>query len=68
MPEMQVNVISRTQSDDLAVHLVTEQIDSDEEAVVVLATNVYQKTDAGWLIVEHHASLVEFHQEQRTLQ
>lgn len=69
MPEVEVTVIKRTMVDDLAVHLVTEEIAGDEEgAVLVLATNVYQKCDSGWLMVEHHASLVEMQQDKPTLQ
>lgn len=68
MPEIDVTVIQRTQTDELAVHLVTEEIEIDTETVIVLATNVYQKGDSGWLMVEHHASVVETQQETHTLQ
>lgn len=68
MPEIEVSVVQRTQSDDLAVHLVTEEIEIDAETVFVLATNVYRKGDSGWLMIEHHASVVEVQQESRTLQ
>ena len=46
-------------TDDLAIHLVNENIevvDGGGRRFVVLATNAYRRTDAGWRIVLHHAS------------
>ncbi len=69
MPDFEVSVINRTTGSDLAVHLVVEQLpQSDDSTVTVLATNVYRKTEAGWLMVEHHASVVEPRLEEHTLQ
>lgn len=59
-PEIEVTVLKRMDVDGLAVHLVIERLtDRNNTSVSVLATNVYQKFDSGWLIVQHHASLVE---------
>lgn len=68
-PQLTVSVARRTVGDDLAVHVVTEQFASENAATtVVLATNVYRKFDAGWLMIEHHASLVEVAGHAHTLQ
>ncbi|MGB5276902.1 MAG: nuclear transport factor 2 family protein [Gammaproteobacteria bacterium] len=67
--ELKHTVITRTVSNDLAVHVIAEEIlSSDTVAAVVLATNVYRKFDSGWLMIEHHASLVRNRRDGRTLQ
>ena len=59
----------RWQSGDLAVHVVAEQLNGpDNDAVVVLATNVYRRFEHGWLMVEHHASLLEQPERSGSLQ
>lgn len=69
MPKLRFSVIKRTVSDELAVHLVMEEFATGASATTtVLATNVYQKFDSGWLMVEHHASLVMGQQDGQTLQ
>lgn len=68
-PDIQFLVGKRTDNEDLAVHVVAEEIASaGGPASVVLATNVYQKFDHGWFMVEHHASLVQASSEGHTLQ
>ena len=68
-PEIKFSVVKRTHADGLAVHLVAEEISSEDVAtVVVLATNVYQRGDSGWLMIEHHASLVTAPHKNHTLQ
>ncbi len=68
-PDIQYLVGKRTESDELAVHVVAEEISSaGQTATVVLATNVYQKFAQGWRMVEHHASLVQSGREGHTLQ
>jgi ketosteroid isomerase-like protein len=68
-PDIQYMVGKCTESDELAVHVVAEEISSaGQAATVVLATNVYQKLAQGWLMVEHHASLVQSGREKHTLQ
>lgn len=69
MPAIQVNVVKRTVSDTLAVHVVEEHISTGESSsAVMLATNVYRKYDAHWLMVEHHASVSQMQAEAHTLQ
>jgi ketosteroid isomerase-like protein len=66
-PKIRVNVLSRTSSNGLAVHVVEEHITSgygDTASVsLVLATNVYRDEGDGWRLLEHHASVPRF---QRT--
>lgn len=69
MPRVELSVVKRTVTDNMAVHLVTETVTGAEEmSTVVLATNVYQKFHGGWLMIQHHASVIESRQENRTLQ
>jgi ketosteroid isomerase-like protein len=67
--EIKYTVISRAVSSDMAVHVVAEEILGDGPvAAVVLATNVYRKSDRGWYMIEHHASLGQDRSRERTLQ
>ena len=67
--EIQYNLVSKSVVDDLAVHVVTEEIrDNDTVVAVVIATNVYRRFDHGWLMVEHHGSQVQQAVANRTLQ
>lgn len=67
--ELKYHVARRWQSDDLAVHTVAEElVGPGSEASVVLATNVYRRSADGWLMVEHHASLVHQQETPGTLQ
>jgi hypothetical protein len=67
--EMNAAVINRVLSDELAVYVVAEEmLSSGEVTAVVLATNVYRKFDSGWLMTEHHASLVQNRTNGQTLQ
>jgi len=53
----------------MAILLVTEQVGKgDESAILVLASNVYQKLVSGGLMIEHHASVVQVQQDGHTLQ
>ncbi|NNF96328.1 MAG: SnoaL-like domain-containing protein [Halobacteria archaeon] len=60
-PNLHIEVLSRTVSNDLAVHVVEEYIapvnGSPESTSVVLATNVYCLEADGWRLLEHHASI-----------
>jgi len=67
-PQIKFTVGKRMLADDLAVHLVVEEIATDGDAAVVLATNVYQKFESGWLMTEHHASLAPMQRHEQTLQ
>jgi hypothetical protein len=67
--EMKTTVIRRVLSDELAVYVVAEEmLSSGQVAAVVLATNVYRRYDSGWLMIEHHASLVQNQSNGQTLQ
>ena len=68
-PQITYTVSKRTVSDELAVSLVVEEVSTDGgDTALVLATNVYQKFDSGWLMVEHHGSLVQSRSQKQTLQ
>jgi len=60
-PEMhfRVQLLERTMTDDLAVHMVAEFIrlsGEPEERAPVFATNIYRCCQEGWRMVLHHAS------------
>lgn len=68
-PAIKFSVEKRLNSDDLAVHVVREEIGAGGDAVArVLATNVYQKYAQGWLMVEHHASVIPNRSRAETIQ
>ena len=68
-PSIRFSIMRRTESEGLAVHVVTEEIRSGQAVVArVLATNVYQKFEQGWLMVGHHASVVPARSHVETLQ
>ena len=68
-PQITFTVSKRIVSDELAVSLVLEEVSTDDgETALVLATNVYQKIDIGWLMVEHHGSLIQSRPQKHTLQ
>jgi ketosteroid isomerase-like protein len=58
-PRVQVRPIRARTDGDTAYHLVEERIDnpSQQRSATVIATNVYQRSEAGWLMSLHHASL-----------
>jgi ketosteroid isomerase-like protein len=67
--EINYTVISRAVSNELAVHVVAEELlAAGPLAAVVLATNVYRQSDRGWYMIEHHASLGQDQGRRRTLQ
>lgn len=59
-PKIHINVLSKTVQDGMAVHLVEEYITpgGDKKSVtsIVIATNIYQRGDYGWRIIEHHGT------------
>ena len=66
---IKATVINRAVSNELAVYVVAEEmLSSGTVAAVVLATNVYRKFDSGWLMIEHHASLIQNRNKGQTLQ
>jgi ketosteroid isomerase-like protein len=60
-PRLRWERLSTLESGDLAVHVTAEHIESGDPAAGrgarVVATNVFRRGDAGWLLVQHHASL-----------
>ncbi|MGD8926006.1 MAG: nuclear transport factor 2 family protein [Thioalkalispiraceae bacterium] len=68
LPNIQVLPVTRSVTETMAVHLVEEQISSGQQSASVLATNVYRKYEAGWLMVEHHGSLIHEDTQKHTLQ
>ena len=69
LPDIQVHTVKQTVSDTLAVHVVEEHISTGENSsATLLATNVYRKYDADWLMVEHHGSVIQSQTETHTLQ
>ena len=68
-PEIQYSVVKRMASDDLAVHLVMEELSTGPDTPAqVLATNVYRRFAQGWLMVAHHASVVQARVSSQTVQ
>lgn len=46
-----------TGNDDLAIHLVREEIELDGQVVsIMVSTNIYQRESGGWRMKLHHAS------------
>ena len=69
LPDIRVNVIKKDLDDMLAVHMVEEQIATDQYTfATVLATNVYRRGAVGWLLTAHHASLIQTQTKAHTLQ
>ena len=60
-PSVSFRTLQTTRSGDIAIHLVEEIIrpgsNPDSASSRVLATNIYQRTDEGWSMMAHHASL-----------
>lgn len=68
LPDIEVNVLKQTVTEEMAVFVVEEYIATSETtAVVILATNVYQKFEQGWLITEHHGSVIQAQPDKPTL-
>ena len=58
-PKVSHRLIKTSRDHNLAVHIVEERVqsgDNDRQALV-LATNIYTRTDNGWHMSAHHASL-----------
>ena len=69
LPDILFNVMNTTENESLSVHLVEEHIATGGDSeVVILATNVYQLFDEGWLMIEHHGSMIRSQLEGRTVQ
>lgn len=67
--DIRYQVESKSVSDELAVHVVTEEIlENNVVLAMVIATNVYQKFNQGWLMIEHHGSVANAERKSETLQ
>ena len=67
--EIRYSVIHKTHTEDLAVHLVSEEIiDQGTVMAVVVATNIFQKFPQSWKMIEHHASVVQQDHDGETMQ
>jgi ketosteroid isomerase-like protein len=60
-----ISDLQRTADDGVAVHVLHENIslDAREGKSIIIATNVYRRTPAGWRMVLHHASPMPLPQE-----
>ena len=68
-PEITFTSTKSVVTSELAISLVVEEVSTDgSDTALVLATNVYQKFECGWLMVEHHGSLVQTRPQKHTLQ
>ena len=70
-PSIVVRLLQRFERPGIAVHLVEELIrpkrNSSTEGTRVFATNIYLEQNAGWNMIEHHASIpIVSHKESRS--
>jgi len=60
-PRLAWERLSATGTDDLAVHVIAEHIESGApgagRGARVIATNVFRREPGGWRLIQHHASL-----------
>lgn len=72
LPNVQINVIQTLTAGDLEVRMVEEHIGSatdPQQGAVVFATNIYCRSEQGWLMVAHNASIMRVQQARsHTLQ
>lgn len=67
--DIRYNAVKKTQSDKLAVHVVSEEIMNNSiTAAVVISTNVYQRFDESWMMIQHHGAVVQQERRGETLQ
>lgn len=67
--DIRYRVENKLVTDDLAVHVVVEEmLNNNRVMAVVVATNIYKKYENGWLMTEHHGSVVNTEQKGETLQ
>jgi ketosteroid isomerase-like protein len=60
-PRLAWERLSAVEAGDLAVHVTAEHIQSGDpdagRGARVISTNVFRREAAGWLLIQHHASL-----------
>lgn len=67
--DIRYRVETKSVTDELAVHVVVEEmLNNNRVMAVVVATNIYKKFEGGWLMTEHHGSLVNIEKKDETLQ
>ena len=68
-PKITLNPIKQIKSTELAISMVLEEIETGTgDSAAVFATNIYQKFENGWRMVEHHGSVTRTLPQKRTLQ
>ena len=69
LPDIQVTMVRQFLNDSVAIHVVEEHIATGGSSYAsVLATNIYQKYDEGWLMVEHHGSVIQVQTQAHMVQ
>jgi hypothetical protein len=67
--EIRYNVVNKTQSKEIAVHIVAEEMmENDITIAIVISTNIYQKFENRWMMIEHHGSILNQESRGKTLQ
>lgn len=67
--DIRYSIKTKIVTDDLVVHVVVEEIfNNNQSTAVVVATNIYKKYQHGWLLTEHHGSVVNSERKGQTLQ
>lgn len=60
--EISFKLLNKIETETMSVHLTKEIIKTvDHELMVVISTNIFQKMEKGWQMVQHHGSLVQQH-------
>ena len=67
VPQVEHRLIQASTDRNLAVHTVEEKVSSasGQRSALVLATNVYARTEGRWHLLAHHASLPLVEPEQQ---
>lgn len=67
--DIRYRVKNKVVTDELVVHVVMEEmLNNNRVMAVVIATNIYKKFEHGWLLTEHHGSVVNTELKEETLQ
>jgi hypothetical protein len=67
--DVRYRTMKKNQSDRLAVHVVFEEIMNSSITVAeVISTNVYQRFDRSWMMIQHQAAVVQQKRRDGALQ
>jgi len=67
--DIRYSIKNKMVTDDFVVHVVVEEMfNNNRVAAIVVATNIYKKYLHGWLLTEHHGSVVNSERKGQTLQ